>query len=452
MQMWEKFLLRQEKEVGKETVEKWLRPLKVVNFDACNLFLEAEDRFQTAWFEEHVRKKVLQDFKNNNNKSIRIHLTSKNKLPEKAKIKPKPLIEAVTKLSIQYEELNPICNFRHYALFKENLLLYKLLSQVSGINEDSGELIPNAKLDLGSLNPIYIYGNSGSGKTHLLQGITHALRGHGLKAIYARADTFTDHVVTAIRAGEMSHFRQAYRNIDALIIDDVHIFSRKGATQEEFFHTFNTLHLENKQIILSANVSPGELHLIEPRLVSRFEWGIVLPLALYSKKDLSVILQKKAEALNYYLHPKVAEFLVETFTSNCKQLVRSLEALILRTFNSGKMMTIQSAKQVLADLILEEEQNTLTPQKILKTVAEQFGIKPEDILGKGQTREAVLPRQIAMHLCRQELKLPFVKIGDIFSKDHSTVMSSVKTIQQALDHDMTDIASHWYIIFKKLKN
>ncbi|HRD56316.1 MAG TPA: chromosomal replication initiator protein DnaA [Parachlamydiaceae bacterium] len=451
MQIWEKFLLRMEKELGKETVEKWLRPLKILNFDACNLFLEAEDRFQTAWFEEHIRKKVLAEFKNNNNKQVRIHLASKNKLPP-PKIKHKPVIETLPKLSIQYEAINPICTFAHYALFKENLLLHKLLSQISGIEEKTGQIIKNAKLDLGSLNPVYIYGSSGSGKTHLLQAVTNALRNHGLKAIYARAETFTDHVVTAIRAGEMSHFRQAYRNIDALIIDDAHIFSRKGATQEEFFHTFNTLHLENKQIILSANVSPAELHLIEPRLVSRFEWGIVLPISLYSKEDLNIILEKKAEALNYYLHKKVAEFLLETFTSNCKQLVRSLEALILRTQNSGKMMTVPIARQVLADLILEEEQNTLTKEKILKTVAEQFGIKPEDILNKSQTREAVLPRQIAMHLCRQELKLPFVKIGDIFSKDHSTVMSSVKTIQQALDHDMTDIASHWYTIFKKLKN
>ncbi len=116
------------------------------------------------------------------------------------------------------------------------------------------------------------------------------------------------------------------------------------------------------------------------------------------------------------------------------------------------MMTVPVAKQILADLIQEEEQNTLTPQKILKAVAEQFGIKAEDILGKAQNRDSVLPRQIAMHLCRTELKIPFVKIGDIFSKDHSTVMSSVKLIQKALDNDVTEIAGHWYTIFKKIKS
>lgn len=450
MQAWEKFLLHQEKELGLETVNKWLKPLKVINFDACNLFLEAEDRFQILWFEEHIRKKVLAEFKNNNSKSIRIHLN----LPESKRYqkysKQKPA-EVVSRLSIQYEELNPLCTFQNYALAEENLLTFKLLCGIAGVDEQTGNLIKKASLELGAFNPVYINGISGSGKTHLLQAVTHALRNHGLKAIYASAETFTDHVVTAIRASEMSHFRQAYRNVDVLIIDDIHILSRKGATQEEFFHTFNALHLEGKQIILSSNVPPAELRLIEPRLVSRFEWGIVLPLAMHTTADLKAILNKKAEALNYYLHPKLVEFLLETFTSNGKYLVRALEALILRTHDTGKMMTVPVAKHILADLIAEEEQNTLTPQKILKMVAEQFGIKPEDILGKSQNRDAVLPRQIAMHLCRSELKMPFVKIGEIFSKDHSTVMSSVKIIQKALDSDTTEITSHWYSIFKKIK-
>jgi chromosomal replication initiator protein len=452
MLAWEKFLLSQENELGKDTVEKWLNPLKVLNFDACNLFLEATDRFQILWFEEHIRKKILGVFKNNNNKSIRVHLSLAGVKPVQKITRAKNVVEFLPRLSINYEELNPLCTFENYSMANSNLLLHKLLCQISGTDEETGKLIADAKPDLGSLNPVYVYGISGSGKTHLLQSITYALRNRGLKAIYARAETFTDHVVTAIRASEMSHFRQAYRNVDALIIDDVHVFSRKGATQEEFFHTFNALHLEGKQIILSSNVSPAELHLIEPRLVSRFEWGIVLPIALHEREDLKKILNKKAESLNYYLHPKLADFLLETFTSNCKYLVRALEALILRTHQTGKMMTVPIAKQILSDLIAEEEQNTLTPEKILKTVAEQFGIKSEDILGKAQNRDSVLPRQIAMHLCRQELKLPFVKIGDIFSKDHSTVMSSVKAIQKALDEDLTEVAGHWYSIFKKIKS
>lgn len=451
MQAWEKFLLSREQDLGAETVEKWLKPLKVLNFDACNLFLEATDRFQILWFEEHVRKKALAELKNNNSKSIRVHINLAGSKPFHKALRSKNQ-EILPRLSINYEELNPLCTFENYVLAESDLLLHKILCGISGINEETGQLIPGAKLDLGSLNPVYIYGISGSGKTHLLQAVTNALRNSGLKAIYARADTFTDHVVTAIRAGEMSHFREAYRNVDALIIDDVHVFSRKGATQEEFFHTFNALHLEGKQIILSANISPSELHLIEPRLVSRFEWGIVLPLAVHSQEQLRAILNKKAESLNFYLHPKLIDFLLETFTSNCKYLVRALEALILRTHNTGKMMTVPVAKQILADLIQEEEQNTLTPQKILKAVAEQFGIKAEDILGKAQNRDSVMPRQIAMHLCRTELKIPFVKIGDIFSKDHSTVMSSVKLIQKALDNDVTEIAGHWYSIFKKIKS
>lgn len=451
MQLWEKYLETLEKELGVETVSKWLKPLKVMNFDACNLFLEA-DRFQLIWFEEHLRKKVLAEFKNNNNKSIRVHLKLPSHAPYEKTSRLKPKIETVQKLSIQYEELNPLCTFENYVPTENNLLVHKLLCSACGIDETTGKPISKATLDLGSFNPIYIYGIKGSGKTHLLQAATNALRNQGLKAIYASADKFTDHVVTAIRASEMSHFRQAYRNVDALIIDDVHIFSRKAATQEEFFHTFNALQMEGKQIILSSNVAPAELHLIEPRLVSRFEWGIVLPLSVYSSDELKQILNKKATSLNFYLHPKLVDFLIETFSSNCRYLIRALEALILRTHQTDKMMTVPAAKQILADLIEEEVHNTLTPEKIFKTVAEQFGIKAEDLFGKAQNRDIVLPRQIAMHLCRTELKLPFVKIGDLFSKDHSTVMAGVKAIQKALDTDVTDVAGHWYTIFKKLKS
>lgn len=451
MQLWEKYLEGLRTELGAETVDKWLKPLKVVNFDACNLFLEA-DRFQLIWFEEHLRKKVLAEFKNNNNKSIRVHVKIPSQVAIEKTSRPKSKVEIVPKLSIQYEELNPLCTFENYVSTESDLLAYKVLCQACGIDETTGKPSDHIQLDLGSFNPIYLYGIKGSGKTHLLQAATNALRNRGLRAIYASADKFTDHVVTAIRASEMSHFRQAYRNVDALIIDDVHIFSRKAATQEEFFHTFNALQLEGKQIILSSSVAPSELHLIEPRLVSRFEWGIVLPLAVYTKDELKKILNQKATSLNFYLHPKLIDFFLETFASNCRYLIRALEALILRTHQTDKMMTVPMAKQILADLIEEEAHNTLTPEKIFKVVAEQFGIKAEDLFGKAQNRDIVLPRQIAMHLCRTELKLPYMKIGELFSKDHSTVMAGVKGIQKSLDNDVTEVAGHWYFIFKKLKS
>ena len=449
MQAWEQFLKQQEKELGLETVQKWLRSLKIQRFDACNLYLEAKDAFQALWFEEHMRGKAQAELINGNNKRIKIHLSVVNSTPafKKPPGKTKTSKEGLSHpFELSFDELDPHCLFQHFIANQDNHLTINILQEIADLK---------ASTHLGAFNPIYLYGLNGSGKTHLLMGLAQALRSQGLKIIYVRAETFTDHVVTAIRAGEMSTFRQAYRNMDVLLVDDVHVFSRKGATQEEFFHTFNTLHLAGKQIILTANCSPQELQLIEPRLVSRFEWGIVLPLKPLIEKDLHSMLQKKAALFNFILPPKVTDFLVETFTSNPKALIKAFEALVLRLHlddqNALQTLSLQAAKVLLSDLLVEEQKTALTPSKIIQAVAEFYGIRVEDILGKAQTRECALPRQLAMHLCREKLKMPFMKIGELFARDHSTVMASVKHIQKSLEKDTRDLASARNAILKKLQ-
>lgn len=462
MKFWDNFLAQQEAELGVETVHKWLRPLKVLRYDACNLFLEAKDSFQALWFEEHVRPKVLNRFVNNNNKRIKVHLSIANADAGKApKPKSKKSSEAQLpppppKFQLSFDQLDPYCSFDHFIQTEVNALPYKLLCKLAGIDPETGKT-NNASLELATFNPIYLHGSGGSGKTHLLMSTAHSLREKGLKVIYARSETFTEHVVSAIRAGEMNIFRQAYRNIDVLVLDDVQIFSRKSATQEELFHTFNTLHVAGKQIILSANCAPSELQMIEPRLVSRFEWGIVLPLELLLKESVANMLDQKAQALNFPMHPKVLEFLLETFSSGPKSLNRALQALILRCHLdeaedgvSSKQLTVAHTRHFLKDLILEEEQSALTPARAIQLVAEYFGIRSEDILGKAQTRDSVLPRQFAMYFCRNRLKLPFMKIGSLFDKDHSTVMSSVKVIQKGIDESDAEICGHHGALQKKM--
>ncbi|MGK5593823.1 MAG: chromosomal replication initiator protein DnaA [Parachlamydiaceae bacterium] len=422
MKAWEEFLKRLENDFGVETIRKWLRSLKIQRYDACNLYLEAKDTFQALWFEEHIRPKVVASFFNNNNKRIKVHLKIGSALADKKKertAKPKNMKEELT---FTFHDPDPLLTFDNFIVSEANILPYRLLN-------DSPD----------SFNPVYLYGKSGSGKTHLLMALANKLRSKGLKVNYVRAETFTEHVVSAIRAGEMALFRQAYRNLDAFIIDDVHLFAKKNATQEEFFHTFNTLHMAGKQIYLAANCAPSELNSIEPRLVSRFEWGIVLPLVLASEHELPLLLKKKAESLHYPLHPKVAHFLIDSFKSSPKSVIRALEALILRSHINEeksltfKPMTVPLAKNYLSDLLLAESQSQLTPEKIIKLCAEHYGIRSEDILGKAQKKECAQPRQVAMYFCRHHLKYPFTKIGELFSRDHSTVMTSVKLIQKSLD-------------------
>lgn len=449
MQAWEDFLKQQEEELGAETVQKWLRSLKIERFDACNLYLQAADSFQSLWFEEHIRKKV-NTLVNGNNKKIKIHLSTADESPSKkqTKNKSKKVENAAPAFEINFDELDPCCLFSNFIETEENSVAAKLLMELC--QDPHG----NPALQLGTFNPIYLYGSCGSGKTHLLVSTAHALKKKGLKVVYSRAESFTDHVVSAIRGGEMSRFREIYRNIDVLIVDDVQVFSRKIATQEEFFHTFNTLHIEGKQIILGANCSPQELQFIEPRLISRFEWGIALPLKTIEGPNLHQMLMLKTRALNFPLPEPIIAFLVQTFTSNPKALTRALEALILRLHLDARhpvaALTPTAVKTLLADLIATEQHAALTPQAIIQAVADHYGLKSEDVLGKSQKRECVLPRQLAMHLCREKLKIPFMKIGELFSRDHSTVISSVRQIQTALDQDNLEMAGALHAIQKKI--
>lgn len=451
MKSWEYFLIQQEKELGAETVDKWLRPLKVLRYDARNLYLEAGDSFKILWFEEHIRQKVTDTFVNNNNKPIKIHLVLAGSQPKKQAAKLSKASIAPNQFQLPFDDLDPYLTLDNFIATENNLLPYKLICKTCGFG--------HSNVELSTFNPIYLYGASGTGKTHLLMALAQALNQKGLNAAYVRAETFTQHVVSAIRAGEMNIFRQAYRNRDVLILDDVHIFSRKGATQEELFHTFNTLHVSGKQIVLSANCPPSELQMIEPRLISRFEWGIVMGLDPLAGQTLEKMLFNKAQALNFPLHPKVSEFLLQTFTSGAKSLVKALQALVLRSHLAearertlSKEMTVPYAKSLLQDLIADEEKSALTPERVIQTIAEYFGIRFEDIIGKVQKRDFVQPRQMAMYFCRHLLKLPYMKIGDIFDKDHSTVMSSVRVIQQSIDQDHSEVRPLLNLLEKQIQN
>lgn len=457
MEAWEQFLLAQEREIGADTVHKWLRSLQPLRFDACNLYLEARDAFQILWFEEHVRTKVLKFLKNNNNHRINVHISLPGSQENKAG-PPRKKAQAKEKsgnFELSFEEWNPICTFDNLVVTEPNLLAHKILREVAG-QPLAPQVTTHSEAQLEIFNPIYIYGSRGTGKTHLLQAVAYALKAKGLKVIYARAETFTDHVVAAIRAGEMATFRKAYRSSDVLLLDDIHVFSRKGATQEEVFHTFNTLHLAGKQIILTSNCAPQELKMIEARLVSRFEWGIVLPLEPLQPEERLAALRVKAKALGVQLSSRAEEYLWRTFASNIGSLCRALEALALRwhmreAYAKDAIIQLAAAKNLLEDLAAEEAAHTLHPDHVIRAAAEHFGIRIEDIVGRAQSRDFALPRQIAMHICRMQLKLPFTKIGEVFNRDHTTVMASVTQIQTRLDLSDRDLTADVHAIVKTLE-
>ncbi|MBU6383343.1 MAG: ATP-binding protein [Verrucomicrobia bacterium] len=396
MKEWNEFLAELEQELGSERVQKWIP--KLTRFDAANIYLETEDSFQASWFEEHVRPK-LKGFANANHRPIKVHLNNTDKKNKEKKEAPP--------LSFDPDRLDPEMTFDHFIPSEKNQIVYQLLQ------------------DPVSFNPIFLFGAKGVGKTHLLQAAAHHLQKMGKRVFFIRAETFTDHVVQAIRLGQMQSFRKAYRDMDALIIDDIHIFSKKSATQEEFFHTFNTLHTQGKPILISAPVPPAQLPEMEPRLISRFEWGLSLEVGATQQTTL---LRKKAQMWNIALSEELISFLAQKFPH---EATAALQVLLLRS--KTDVLNIPLAEHHLKDWLARHSENALTFEKIVKKVAAHYGITTEDILGKSQMRSMALPRQIAMYYCREKLRLPLQKIGTLFHRDHSTVMSSLKQVQKALD-------------------
>lgn len=450
MQAWESFLQRQEQELGVDTVRRWLRSLQILRFDACNLYLQAADSFQILWFEEHIRAKAHRQLFNNSQKRIKVHLSVPGNTAT-APSPPQPIPQPAS-FALSFNTIDPSCTLSSFVTTSENLLTYKLLCQVLGEEHDPDRKTPHK---LGYFNPIYLYGGKGSGKTHLLMACANALKNQGFKALYVRSETFTEHVVAAIRAGEMKVFRDVYRTHDVLIIDDIHHLSRKGATQEELFHTFNTLHIEGRQILLSANCTPNELKAIEPRLISRFEWGIVLPLPQPTRSDLERILHAKTAAMHFPLSSKGEEFLLNHFSSTPKALMRALDALVLRynlqpQMPSQNLLSAPMIKHMLADLLTEEEKSAITAPKIIQVTSEAFGLCCDDLKGKDKTRNCVLARQLAMYLCRHQLKLSLTEIGSAFAKHHTTVLASIRLVETALSKEDKALSKEDKELFSQL--
>lgn len=400
MKEWDQFLQKMEQELGSAPIKKWIPTLE--KFDAANIYLKA-DSFQIAWFEEHIRPRI-KAFVNENGRPIKVHFSAQETKS------PKP--PENTPLSFHPNPIDPEMSFDHFIPSESNQIAYQVLQ------------------DPTAFNPIFLFGKPGVGKTHLLMATALKLQAQGKRVMYIKAENFTGHVVQAIRLGQMQEFRKVSRDIDALLIDNIDIFSRKWATQEEFFHTFNTLHMSNRLIVLSANVSPSKLNEIEPRLISRFEWGISLEIG---HGETEAILKKKATLWNVDLKEEMLHFILSSFSKNP---ILALQALVFRS--KGPLPPVEVAKKMLKDLLEKESENALTPEKIVKQLAAHLGITKEDILGKSQVRNIALARQLAMYHCRKTLKLPFQEIGRLFQRDHSTVMSSVKQIEKGVGEKKID--------------
>ena len=304
-------------------------------------------------------------------------------------------------------------------------------------------------------NPLYIYGGAGLGKTHLMHSIGHFIleRNPEIKVLYVTSENFTNEVISCIRSGDaikMNNMREKYRTVDILMIDDIQFIIGKESTQEEFFHTFNTLHSAGKQIILSSDKPPKDMETLEERLRSRFEWGLIADIQPPDYETRMAILQKNAENYNKEIDNEVLQYIAENVKSNIRELEGALNKIMAFSKLNKVDINLEYAEEALKDVIYPNKKKEITPSLIIEVVAEHFGISPEDIASRKRTAELVQPRQIVMYLCRQLTESSLQNIAKtIGKKDHTTVLHGIEKITEKMEND-EELKNKVDIIRKKI--
>jgi chromosomal replication initiator protein len=288
-----------------------------------------------------------------------------------------------------------------------------------------------------SYNPLYLYGGVGLGKTHLMHAIGNYIKQTRpeLKILYVQSEQFTNDVIFHIRFDKMPEFRQKYRNVDILLIDDIQFIAGKDSTVSEFFHTFNTLYNAQKQIVISSDQPPKMISNLEERIRSRFEWGLIADIQPPTLETKVAILQKKAEELKIKLHPDIALFMASKVKSNIRELEGSLLNLAARVSLTGAKIDMDAAWEALRQYVSEQDKQ-ITIDMVQKQVAQHFDIKLSLLRSKGRTQDVALPRQIAMYLCRELTDRSLAEIGKKFGgRNHTTVIHACKKIENDLKND-----------------
>jgi len=338
-----------------------------------------------------------------------------------------PSSVSATEEEARRAHLNPKYTFDTFVVGNNNKFAHACALAVA---ESPGKLY--------NYNPLFIYGGAGLGKTHLMHSIAHFIlaQNPSMKVLYVTSETFTNELIDAIRNGSnklINSFREKYRSVDVLLIDDIQFIIGKEATQEEFFHTFNDLQGRMKQIIISSDKPPKEMETLEARLQSRFEWGILADIGAPDYETRMAILREKEESEGYDIDPKVIEYIATNITSNIRELEGALNKLIAMSRLENREISLALAEKALRDIISPDESREVTVSLIVDTVAEHYRMRSEDIISSKRSSKIVQARQIAMYLCRYNLDLSLAEIGEEMGKrDHSTVFHGVNKIEAQL--------------------
>lgn len=444
-QLWQQVLSIIKTKVSKPSYDTWLKSTKAVEFTDSLLVICAPNNFSKEWLETRYTKMISSTVHEFLDKQVEIRITIKDETNDEDLYTNLPMNQPRPQMLNQEEKkshmLNPKYTFDTFVIGSGNRFAHAASLAV-------------AEAPAKAYNPLFLYGGVGLGKTHLMHAIGHYIIEHNpnSKVLYISSEKFTNEFINAIRDNRGESFRNKYRNIDILLIDDIQFLAGKEQTQEEFFHTFNTLHEENKQIIISSDRPPKEIPTLEDRLRSRFEWGLITDIQPPDLETRIAILRKKAKSENLDIPNEAMIYIANQIDTNIRELEGALIRVVAYSSLVNDDITTHLAAEALKDIIPSNRPYTITIEDIQQKVGEYYGLKLEDFKARKRTKAVAFPRQVAMYLSRELTELSLPKIGDAFGgRDHTTVIHAHDKIKKTLliDQELYKIVN---ILSNKVKN
>lgn len=431
--IWQETLDKLEKEVSPQNFTTWIKPLHFVDINNDQVTLEVPNRFIKDWLRDNYLKSIenIMSEIGTVNYRINIHINAKatttnfKKTETENKKNPKTVIQERVETFDSLSNINTKYTFDSFVSGTSNQFAHAAAMAV-------------ANNPATTYNPLFIYGGVGLGKTHIVHAIGNEIlsKNKGMKIRYYSSEKFTNELINSLRHAKMDEFRNKFRSIDVLLIDDIQFIAGKKSTQEEFFHTFNALYESHKQIVVTSDKFPKEIPDLEERLRSRFEWGLIADIQAPDVETKQAILKMKADQNNIILPEDVSFFLANSITSN----VRELEGYLIRVGAYASLtstpISLDMAKNILKNIIIEQSRE-ITIENIQKFVANHYQIKTSDLKSAKRLKTLVLPRQIAMYIGRKLTSASYPEIGTKFGgKDHSTVIHAIKKIEKNMKEDL----------------
>ena len=429
-ELWSKVIDSLKERVGQQNFDIWIKPIHFISIEGESVELEVPNRFFKEWIHEHYSRHIKDVFSFLTQKPCHLQFRIRNeKMNEKDPVSSPSQNNGAQSIHPFQTVFNPKYTFDHFVVGASNQFA-------------NAACLAVANLPGKNYNPLFIYGGVGLGKTHLLHAIGNHIIQHRIlpevkKICYLSSEEFTNELINSLRYEKMDEFRNKFRRMDILLIDDIQFIAGKERTQAEFFHTFNSIYEARKQIIVTSDKFPKDVPNFEERLRSRFEWGLIADIQPPDIETKVAILRKKAESQDIPLPNDVAFFLASQIDSNIRVLEGSLIRIGAFASLTQTPIDIQMAKEVLKNIIKSKEE-LISIDIIQKTVASFFNMKISDLKAKRKNQGYVLPRQIAMYLCRKLTNSSLIEIGEKFGgKDHSTVLHSIKKVEEKISKELS---------------